>query len=49
MEVVSLTHKSNSGFYFSEEVGFEPQVKKQDKKKKEGDKKDGKGKNKKDK
>ena len=49
MEVASLTHKSNGGFYFSEEVGFEPQVKKQDKKKKEGDKKDGKGKNKKDK
>ena len=49
MEVVSLTQKSNGGFYFSEEVGFEPQIKNQDKKKKEGDKKDGKGKNKKDK
>ena len=44
-----MTHKSNGGFYFSEEAGFEPQVKKPDKKKKEGDKKDGKGKNKKDK
>ena len=33
----------------NEEDGFETQIKKQDKKKKEGDKKDGKGKNKKDK
>lgn len=49
MEVGSLTQKSNGGFYFSEEVGFEPKTKKQDTKKKEGDKKNGKGKNKKDK
>lgn len=40
-----MTHKSNEGFYFSEEVGFEPKTKKSDKKK--GDKKDGKGENKK--
>jgi hypothetical protein len=38
-----LTVKSNGGFYFSEEVGFEPKTKKNDKKTK-GDKKDGKGK-----
>jgi hypothetical protein len=44
--VDSLTRKSNDGFYFSEEVGFEPDVKKNDKKNK-GDKKDGKGENKK--
>ena len=40
MEVASLTQKSN-GFYFSEEVGFEPEIKKSNKKSK-GDKKDGK-------
>jgi hypothetical protein len=45
--VANLTQKSNGGFYFSEEVGFEPDVKKNDKKTK-GDKKDGKGKSKKD-
>lgn len=41
MEVVSLTQRSD-GFYFSEEVGFVPDTKKADKKKKGGDKKDGK-------
>lgn len=41
-----MTAKSNGGFYFSEEVGFEPKTKKNDKKTK-GDKKDGKGENKK--
>jgi hypothetical protein len=40
MEVVSLTRKSNGGFYISEEVGFEPEVKPSNKNK--GDKKDGK-------
>ena len=41
MEAGSLTQRSD-GFYFSEEVGFEPEIKKQDKKKKGEDKKDGK-------
>ncbi len=41
-----MTQKSNGGFYFSEEVGFEPKTKKNDNKTK-GDKKDGKGENKK--
>ena len=41
MEVVSLIRKSNGGFYISEEVGFEPEVKPSNKNKK-GDKKDGK-------
>lgn len=36
----SLTQKSNDGFYFSEEVGFKPATKKNNKNK--GDKKDGK-------
>ena len=36
-----MTQRSD-GFYFSEEVGFEPEVKKNDKKKNKGDKKDGK-------
>lgn len=40
-----MTQRSNGGFYFSEEVGFEPKTKKNDKKK--GEKKDGKGENKK--
>lgn len=40
-----MTQRFNGGFYFSEEVGFEPETKKNDKKK--GDKKDGKGENKK--
>ena len=40
MEVVSLIRKSNDGFYISEEVGFEPEVKPSNKNK--GDKKDGK-------
>lgn len=43
--MVNLTQRSNGGFYFSEEVGFEPKTKKNDKKK--GEKKDGKGENKK--
>ena len=38
--MVSLTRKSNGGFYISEEVGFEPDVKPSNKNK--GDKKDGK-------
>lgn len=41
MEVVNLTQKSSGGFYFSEEVGFEPEIEKK-KDKKGGDKKDGK-------
>ena len=41
MEADNLTQRSD-GFYFSEEVGFEPKIKKQDKKKKGEDKKDGK-------
>ena len=36
--MVSLTRKSNGGFYISEEVGFEPEVKPSNKNK--GDKKD---------
>lgn len=40
--MANLTHESKGGFYFSEEVGFEPEIKKQDKDKKGGDKKDGK-------
>ena len=40
MEVDNLTQRSD-GFYFSEEVGFKPDTKKNDKKSK-GDKKDGK-------
>lgn len=43
-----MTQKSNGGFYFSEEVGFEPEIeKKNDDKKSKGDKKDGKEGNKK--
>lgn len=38
--MVSLTQRSNGGFYISEEVGFEPDVKPSNKNK--GDKKDGK-------
>ena len=38
--MVSLTRKSSGGFYISEEVGFEPEVKLSNKNK--GDKKDGK-------
>ena len=45
-EVVNLTQKSNDGFYFSEEVGFVPATKKNEKK---GEKKDGKKGDKKDK
>jgi hypothetical protein len=40
MEAVNLTQRSNGGFYISEEVGFEPDVKPSNKNK--GDKKDGK-------
>lgn len=40
-----MADKNNSGFYFSETVGFEPDIKKNDKKAK-GDKKDGKEKGK---
>ena len=43
MEVVNLIRKSNGGFYISEEVGFEPEVKPSNKNK--GDKKDGKKEN----
>lgn len=47
MVVVYLTAKSNKsgGFYFNEEVGFEPKLPKN--KKKKGDDKNGKGENKK--
>ena len=38
--------KKNDGFYFSEEVGFEPNINKKETNKKEGDKKDGKKKGK---
>ena len=31
--MVNLTQRSNGSFYFSEEVGFEPKTKKNDKKK----------------
>ena len=40
-----MADKNNGGFYFSETVGFEPDIKKNDKKAK-GDKKDGKEKGK---
>ena len=40
MEAVNLTQRSKGGFYISEEVGFEPDVKPSNKNK--GDKKDGK-------
>lgn len=43
----NLTQRSNGGFYFSEEVGFEPEVEKKNDKKSKGDKKDGKEGNKK--
>ena len=43
MEAVNLTQRSNGGFYISEEVGFEPDVKPSNKNK--GDKKDGKKEN----
>jgi hypothetical protein len=44
-----MSKNNNEGFYFSEEVGFEPIIKKNDNKKKEGDKQDGKKKGKKNK
>ena len=35
----NLTHKSNGGFFFSEEVGFEPKIDKKNKEDKKDDKK----------
>jgi hypothetical protein len=37
--VDNLTHKSNGGFFFSEEVGFEPKIEKKKKEDKKDDKK----------